>query len=224
MAEDDTEQKYTVTVQVEGMPAPKEVPASASYERKILSFKFPDLNPEVIGQIDEEQQIIMLIVPPGTDRRAMRPVIRISDKATIEPASGSPQDFRDYVRYKVTPENKSWPQYYTVRVIEDFPATTARIARCRRVNFEGANFRTDNMTFENSEITVFFINQTTKGEVLVPALRIPGSSKIVTLEMPCDIPLGVYKLKVVINGEEKLSSWTYVVVEKGNKTGSEFPF
>ena len=115
-AEDRTEQKYTVTVQVEGIPAPKEVPVPQSSEKKIISFKFFALTPDEVNGSLMKQQVV-LQVPEGTDLRSLVPTIVISPKATITPSSGEAQDFSKGVIYNVTAEDGSKEPYLVFAIV-----------------------------------------------------------------------------------------------------------
>lgn len=91
-----------------------------SSEKKILSFKF--VSPEVEAVITENAKTIVAVVPYGTDVTALVPAITISDKATILPASGVPQDFTNPVTYTVTAEDDSKVNYtVTVTMVEPTP-------------------------------------------------------------------------------------------------------
>lgn len=81
-----------------------------SGEKEILSFKFVSLNVE--ASIDDKN--IVATVPFGTEVTSLVPVISISDKATVEPDSGVPQDFTHPVMYTVTAEDGSCSSYLVV--------------------------------------------------------------------------------------------------------------
>lgn len=85
-----------------------------SSEKKIDSFKFL-LSPEVVGSIDQENFIITASVPFGTSISNLAPLIAISPKATVSPASGVSQDFTNPVSYIVIAEDSS-AQNYEVRI------------------------------------------------------------------------------------------------------------
>ena len=80
-----------------------------SSEKKILSFKF--ISPEVEAVISEDAKTIVAVVPFGTDVTALVPVITVSDKASVLPASGEPQDFTNPVKYTVMAEDESMVNY-----------------------------------------------------------------------------------------------------------------
>ena len=78
-----------------------------SSEKEILSFKF--VSPNVEASIEDKN--IVAMVPSGTDVTNLVPVISVSDKATVNPASGMPQDFTQPVSYTVTAEDGSQAVY-----------------------------------------------------------------------------------------------------------------
>jgi len=91
-------------------PEPKK-----SEEKKILSFKLSEISPQVVGVIDEGAKTVKIDVPHGTNVSALKPVIEISEKAVVSPASGQAVNFTNPVTYTVTAENGS-QQAYVVTV------------------------------------------------------------------------------------------------------------
>ncbi|MBO4328302.1 MAG: DUF5018 domain-containing protein [Bacteroidales bacterium] len=80
-----------------------------SSEKQILSFKFAAL--DVQATITESPKAVVAIVPFGTDVTSLVPIITISEKATISPASGVVTDFTNPVVYTVTAEDGSKATY-----------------------------------------------------------------------------------------------------------------
>jgi hypothetical protein len=103
-AENGDEQPYTVSITI-----------AQNTENSILTFDFNELDPAVIGSIDEVSHIVTLLVPYGTDLATLVPSLTISDNATVSPASDVEQDFTNDVVYTVTAENGD-EQPYTVSV------------------------------------------------------------------------------------------------------------
>lgn len=85
-----------------------------SDEKDITSFVFNNLNPPVSAVISN--QTITAKLPNGTDASNLTPTIVISDKASMSPSSGTPQDFTNPVNYTVTAEDESIITY-TAKVI-----------------------------------------------------------------------------------------------------------
>ena len=85
-----------------------------SSEKAILNFKFA--SPAVEADITESAKTIVAMVPVGTDVTALVPIITISEKATINPGSGIPQNFTNPVTYTVVAEDGS-QAVYTATVI-----------------------------------------------------------------------------------------------------------
>jgi hypothetical protein len=103
--------------------------SSESSEKEITSFKFAELDPEVVGVINEEEKTITLTalciinerekeitltVPFDTDVTKLKPIIGVSEGASVSPASGVKQDFTNSVVYTVTAADESSVEY-TVR-------------------------------------------------------------------------------------------------------------
>lgn len=76
-----------------------------SSEKKILSFKFAA--PAVEATISEEAHTIVAVVPTGTNVTGLVPIITVSEKATVVPASGTVVDFTNPVDFTVTAEDGS---------------------------------------------------------------------------------------------------------------------
>ena len=75
-----------------------------SDEKEILSFSVEKQVGETI--IDSEKNTVFIEVPDSMDLSKIIPVITVSEKATISPASGITADFsKDSVIYMVTAEN-----------------------------------------------------------------------------------------------------------------------
>ena len=98
-AEDSSTQAYIVTVTV--------APASKSSAKAITSFVIGSST----GTIDETAHTVALTVPFGTVVASLSPTIVVSDKATVDPASGVAQDFTNSVTYTVTAEDSSTQAY-----------------------------------------------------------------------------------------------------------------
>jgi hypothetical protein len=85
-----------------------------SSEKKILSFKI--FEPTVEATIMESAKTVIATVPEGTNVTALVPIITVSDKAMVNPASGVPQNFTTSKTYTVTAEDGT-QAVYTVTVI-----------------------------------------------------------------------------------------------------------
>ena len=80
-----------------------------SSEKKILSFKFAA--PAVEATISESAKTIVAVVPTGTNLTGLVPIITVSEKATVVPASGTVVDFTNPVDFTVTAEDGSTVVY-----------------------------------------------------------------------------------------------------------------
>lgn len=82
---------------------------------QILSFTYG----AAAGVIDQVNGTISLVLPAGTGT-TFAPAIRVSDFATVTPASGEARDFSKPVKYKVTAQNGSTTTYtVTVTVSQE---------------------------------------------------------------------------------------------------------
>ena len=87
----------------------------ADSEKYILAFKVDS----VYGTIDEDNRLVRLDFPAGTDVTHLTPTITISNYATIEPASGVAQDFTNPVFYTVTAMDGTEAQYMVEAFVHD---------------------------------------------------------------------------------------------------------
>lgn len=73
-----------------------------SSAKAITKFSFAALSPAVDATIDEAAKTIKATVPATVDLTRLTPVITVSDKATVIPATGVTQHFSKEVTYVVT--------------------------------------------------------------------------------------------------------------------------
>ena len=71
---------------------------------------------DTLVNVPSEQTNITFNVKVGADLRSMAPIFKLTEGATIEPASGSVHDFSDgkTVTYKVTSQDGQWSRTYVV--------------------------------------------------------------------------------------------------------------
>lgn len=94
-------------------------------DKVITSFDFAGFDPAVTGTIDEENKMITLIVPCGTDLTALVPTIDHTGMS-ISPDSGEAADFTDPVIFTVTAEDSSTQDYIVmVTAAEELPEDIA---------------------------------------------------------------------------------------------------
>lgn len=87
----------------------------AEDERFILEFKVDS----VYGTVEEDNKMVRLDFPAGTDVTHLTPTIIISNYATIEPKSGVTQDFTNPVYYTVTAMSGATAQYMVEAIVHD---------------------------------------------------------------------------------------------------------
>ncbi len=90
-------------------------PTTQSSQKAVTGFGFNQLTPAANGTIDDTNHTITVTVPKGTDVKKLTPTIKVSDYATVSPASDTMQDFTNPVTYTVTAEDGS-KQTYIVTV------------------------------------------------------------------------------------------------------------
>ncbi len=147
----------------------KDPPLSSDAE--ITSFSFN--NPPAAGVITGRQ--IEVGVPFGTDVTNLAPVITISDKAAISPASGLPRNFTNPVNYVVTAEDGVTDAVYTV-VVRILDPTTVVISGFAVPGAQSVNINQTNKTItinmlDGSDVTALTPTITTipAGVTISPA-------------------------------------------------------
>jgi len=88
-----------------------------SSESEISSFVFDGLTPAVTA--DVTGTTITATVPYGTDVTSLTPTIMVSEEATLDPASGTAQDFTSPVSYTVTAEDGTETTYTVTVTVEE---------------------------------------------------------------------------------------------------------
>ncbi|MBV6654046.1 MAG: family 10 glycosylhydrolase [Mameliella sp.] len=97
-----------------------------SDERTVSSFTFDAFDPSVVATIDDSLGIIRAQLPFGESAENLVPTIEIPEGASIDPASGVPQDFSNFVIYTVTVESGA-KKVYTALVDEGLSSNTTLV-------------------------------------------------------------------------------------------------
>lgn len=87
---------------------------SISFEMDVLANSYIDYNlsyDELINAFP-----LRISVKEGTDLTNLAPMFELTPGATIEPASGSRQNFSKPVRYTVTSEDRQWQRTYSITI------------------------------------------------------------------------------------------------------------
>lgn len=120
-AQDGSTANYIVTVTVQS-PPPSPGSPTLSSNKSIIEFSIPN---QISSSINEQDHIITVVMPYGTDLTDLTPSIVISSYASINPANGIAGNFTDTVIYTVTAQNGSkmnYSVYVTVKE-KDTPIT-----------------------------------------------------------------------------------------------------
>lgn len=81
-----------------------------SSDKQLLTFKIDT----ILGQIDETNHTVTIIVPGKTDLTHVKPVIATSPKSTVSPASLAEVDLTNPVIYTITAEDLSQQTYKVI--------------------------------------------------------------------------------------------------------------
>jgi hypothetical protein len=112
----ETEDSKYITLRNISNPYPYVEPVLSS-DKFITQFTILSIG--IDGTIDNDLNTIILEVPYGTNVTNLTPTILISEYATVNPQSGSAQNFTNPVEYTVTAEDDSTKIYtVTINVLE----------------------------------------------------------------------------------------------------------
>jgi Domain of unknown function (DUF5018) len=115
---------YTVTAE-DGTSANYQVTVSRTKfsVKDITEFSLADFSPAIVAKIDAATKTITAVLPSTADLTKIKPTIKISDRATVNPASGTVVDFTKAVNFTVTAEDAS-TQVYAVTITKEVPPVT----------------------------------------------------------------------------------------------------
>ncbi len=87
---------YTITAE-DGTSATYQVTVSRTKfsVKDITEFSFAELSPVVVAKIDAATKTITATIPYTADVTKLKPTIKISDRATVNPATGTVVDFQN---------------------------------------------------------------------------------------------------------------------------------
>ena len=86
--------------------------------KDITEFSFADFSPAIIAKIDPTTKTITATVPATADLTKLKPTLKLSDRATVNPVSGTVVDFSKAVNFTVTAEDAG-TQVYAVTVVKE---------------------------------------------------------------------------------------------------------
>lgn len=102
--------------------------------KQITEFTIDDVD----GEISQSDGTILVKLPEGSDVTALTPTISVAANATVNPTSGSTQDFTTSVIYTVTAEDKTTSTYeVTVGLEVDGCIDNSKI---HKFEFDGKNY------------------------------------------------------------------------------------
>ncbi|KRE55880.1 S-layer homology domain-containing protein [Paenibacillus sp. Soil750] len=144
--------------------------------KKITSFKFADLNPVVTGVVDEEQHLINLEVPDGTDIKSLVPTftsaggsVHVGNEPQVSDTSS--QDFTNPVSYTVEASDNSTVDYSVIVSI-----AKAQEKSITAFSFEGFNPGVTGAVDEENKMIALTVPYGTNVKELIPIFTITGAS------------------------------------------------
>jgi hypothetical protein len=173
-----------------------------SPQKDILSFKFEDFNPIVEGDIDTTLRTVHLRVPVATKVTALKPTITVSQSATVSPNSLIAQNFTAPLTYFVSAADCT-KRAFQVSVIvalatdpEIIGIETISIKTTESFFIYGKNF------IRGATQARFILTSKTTGKTYpLTNLNLPVMTATqVKVQVPFDVPVGLYSITVDING------------------------
>ncbi len=177
-----------------------------SAEKKIVSFKFSELSPEVIAVVSEDLKTITAEVPSSTDVTALKPTISVSDKATVNPVSNEPVNFTEEVDYTVTAEDGS-TVIYSVTVTKAQPLLTVDPISESTVKERGGMFIITGANFTEGDMKVYLFNSSTEYEMQI----VTETSTSITFLIIHEMELGNYNLKLTDGIQEVVADKEFTI-------------
>jgi PGF-pre-PGF domain-containing protein len=136
----------------------------------ITTFKIEGFDPVVSGMISEETKTISMVVPYGTQVKAVIPTI-VHNGLSISPAADVAQDFTSPVTYTVTAADKTAQRYTVTLTMTANPAKSITSFK-----FAGLDPAVAGVVSEASKTVTMKVPQGTDVTSLVPTIEYTGMS------------------------------------------------
>ncbi len=185
-----------------------------SSEKAIISFIFSELSPEVNGTINNDEKTIIAEVPSDVDISSLKPVLSISETASVTPASSETIDFSNAVNYTVTAEDGSTVVYkVTVTKASSLiidPITSSTIIE------RGGMFIITGSNFIEGSMKVYLFNDSKEYEMQISTV----SSESITFLTIHEMDLGNYELKLSDGTNEVVADKEFTIEIESPKVSS----
>ena len=170
-----------------------------SPQKDILSFKFEEFTPAAEGEVDTNTRTVVVRVPVASKVIALKPTIKLSPEASINPNNQIAQNFTTPVTYLVTASDCT-KRAYRVSVIVAL-ATDPEI-----IGLETATIKTTESFFIygknlNRATPLFSLTSKATGKIYNLTIA-PGtlSATQAKVQVPFDVPVGIYSVSVTVSG------------------------
>ena len=125
--------------------------------KDITEFSLADFSPAIVAKIDVATKTITAILPSTADLTKIKPSIKLSDRATVNPVSGTVTDFTKPVNFTVTAEDAS-TQVYVVTITKEAPPVVTTASLPLSITYidnplNVTNIKTVNYTWVNGVLT-----------------------------------------------------------------------
>ncbi|TDQ09783.1 hypothetical protein [Pedobacter metabolipauper] len=207
---------YTLLILLFALNGCKKVYPDLPYH-EILSFSIEDANGAPLKGVVENNQILIYWPQDQAMPQQITPVFVISDKATVQPASGTAIAFNETSIYTVTAEDGSTSTYTLKPVINPINPLITRVYGTRVLN--GRNYATTTQAVEIAgdffntaagQVKVFYINSSNE----VAEAKVSNVTPIVVSSV-AEVPAGTYnRIKVVSSGKATEFFYDFDVIQE----------
>jgi len=168
----------------------------------IISFTVKDANGEPLKAVVDAKNLTLYWPPNQALPDSIAPVITVSDRANVSPASGKKVAFKDNVKFTVTAQNGSTKEYLIKKVINQ---PLIKVSMLQGIfTYNGKDFAKrvipvviigDNFIADLKQTKVFLVNtaDNTEKEQIIANI----SPILITLNLDASTVNGTYKIKIV---------------------------
>lgn len=168
----------------------------------VVSFTVKDANGDPLKAVIDSKNLTLYWPPNQVLPDSIAPVIVVSDRASVSPASGKKVVFKDNVKFTVTAQNGSTKEYLIKQVINQ---PVIKVSMLQGIfTYNGKDFAKrpisvtifgDNFIADTKQTKIFLVNTADNTEKEQTISNI--SPIVITVNLDASTANGTYKLKVV---------------------------
>lgn len=210
--------EYTVTAEDKSTKVYKTFITKTSSQNMIESFTFTNL-PEGASSLTWKNKnpldmdTLIYKVPTATNIKALTSNIKVSPKATIDPASGTTLDYSKPVKYTVKAEDGTKREYL---VMVDNTLAKVELLGITRDIFRGKRPKEvimlkTNVLGEKEKVKVALLLKGINQDISLKVTAVNFATNEISVELPLNFPNNEYRLKVEIDTNNKTESVPFVL-------------